>query len=261
MSLSFLLRLCGALLLLALAAGIGLFYGPAMWRYIADARFSTTVDADIDSRAIVYRLERDRPVTFVFSQPVDQVRLLAQTAVPPTSRADPAGFVYALEVRLFANTGEEVLRQQFSLHSDAPDTVYATGENWRFFRNRPEMVAGMDDVVIAAPSPVVRSEWRLVSADPKILAVDIRVYERQPLLAANAITSFHRRSTEEQGKLAEANAFPPDMLTSDEIANITSNMWRPLGPVGIAGRDYRPMVLYEGTRRPRRGEQSGEGGG
>jgi hypothetical protein len=119
------------------------------------------------------------------------------------------------------------------------------------------MVAGMDDVVIAAPSPVVRAEWRLVAADSKIIGVDIRVYERQPLLASNAVTSFHRRSAEEQAKLAEANAFSPDMLTNDEITNITSNMWRPLGPVGIAGRDYRPMVLYEGTRRPRRSEGGG----
>lgn len=254
MSLSTLMRLGLVLLLLAAAAGVGLVYGPAIARYVADAQNSTTVDADIDGRAIVYRLEQGQPVTFVFSQPVDQVRLLAQTAVDRKDRADPAGFVYALEVRLFSGDGEEVSRQRFDLHSDAPDTVYATGENWRFFRNRPEMVAGMDDVVVAAPSPVVRAEWRLVEADPKILAVDIRVYERQPLLASQAITSFHRRSAEEQAKLAEANAFPPDMLTNEEIANITANMWRPLGPVGIAGRDYRPMVLYEGTRRPRRGE-------
>ncbi|UIP07324.1 hypothetical protein LY632_02680 [Erythrobacter sp. SDW2] len=257
MSLSTLSRAALVCLLLVISALVGLIYGPAIARYVADAQNSTTVDAEIDSRAIVYRLEQDKPVTFVFSQPVDQVRLLAQTAVGRQSRADPAGFVYTLEVRLFSGTGEEVLRQQFSLHSDAPDTVYATGENWRFFRNRPEMVAGMDDVVVAAPSPAVRAEWRLVDADPKILAVDIRVYERQPLLASNAITSFHRRSAEEQAKLAEANAFPPDMLTGEEIANITANMWRPLGPIGIAGRDYRPMVLYEGTRRPRRGEDGG----
>lgn len=257
MSLNALFRSALVLVLLGIAALVGLLYGPAIARYVADAQNSTTVDADIDSRAIVYRLEHGKPITFVFSQPVDQVRLLAQTSVDRASRADPTGFVYVLEVRLFAGTGEEVSRQQFSLHSDAPDTVYATGENWRFFRNRPEMVAGMDDVVVAAPSPVVRAEWRLVEADPKILAVDIRVYERQPLLASNAITSFHRRSSEEQAKLAEANAFPPDMLTNEEIANITSNMWRPLGPVGIAGRDYRPMVLYEGTRRPRRGEDGG----
>ena len=257
MSLSRLGQLCGAMLLLMAAAAAGLLYGPAVWRYVADARFSTTVDADIDSRSLVYRLEPDKPVTFVFSQPVNDVRLLAQTAVARSSRADPAGFAYVLEVRLFASTGEEVLRRQFSLHSDAPDTVYATGENWRFFRDRPEMVAGMDDVVIASPSPVVRSEWRLVRADPKILAVHIRVYERQPLLTSNAITSFHRRSAEEQARLAEANAFPPEMLTDEEIANITANMWRPLGPVGIAGRDYRPMVLYEGTRRPRRNEDGG----
>lgn len=257
MSLSFLARSAVVLALLVAAALVGVIYGPAMARYIVAAQSSTTVDADIDGRAIVYRLEQGKALTFVFSQPVEEVRLLAQTAVRAQDRADPAGFVYTLELRLFASSGEEVLREQFSLHSDAPDTVYATGENWRFFRNRPEMVAGMDDVVVLAPSPVVRAEWRLIAADPKILAVDIRTYERQPLLASQAITAFHRRSAEEQAKLAEANAFPPDMLTNDEIANITANMWRPLGPVGVAGRDYRPMVLYEGTRRPRRGE-SGE---
>lgn len=251
MSLSLLARLIGTAVLLAGAVALGLFYGPTIWRHVADAGFSTAVDADIDSRAIVYRLAPAQPVTFVFTQPVDRVRLLSQTAVARASRADPAGFLYTLEVRLFSSTGAEVLRQELVLHSDAPDTVYATGENWRFFRDRPEMVAGMDDVVIAAPRPVVRSEWRLVSAEPEILAVDIRVYERQPLLAANATTSFLRRSREEQLELAEANAFPPEMLTEGEIASITANMWRPLGPIGIAGEDYRPMVLYEGSRRTR----------
>ncbi|WP_435419139.1 hypothetical protein WAB17_06175 [Parerythrobacter aurantius] len=254
MSLATLVRTGLAAVLLLAAAAVGLVSGPAIRGYLAEAQFSTTVDADIDSRSLVYRLDKTRPLTFFFTQPVERVRMLSLAAVAPRWRNAPDGFAYAIELRLFDGAGQEALRQKFDLHSDAPDLVYATGENWRFFRNRPELVAGLDDVVIAPPRPVVRSEWRLVGADPRINSVDIRVYERQPLLASQAATSFRRRSDEERVRMAAANAFPSDMLTAGEIANLSTNMWRPLGPAGVAGRDYRALVLYEGTRRPPAGE-------
>ncbi|WP_284123878.1 hypothetical protein [Parerythrobacter aestuarii] len=253
MSLRFLARLTAFGVLLAVAAALGWRYGGPVGRYIAEAQSSTTVDADIDNRALVYRLDRERPLVFVFSQPVERVRLLSQSAVLAEERARPEGFVYAVEARLFDSSGAEVANHLLYLHSDAPDRVFASGESWRFFRNRPEVVAGMDDVVIRAPSPVVRSEWRLVEADPAIEAVDIRVYERRPLLASQALSNFRRRSDNEKLAMTLGNAFPPDMLTEDEMSNIAINLWRPLGPSGIAGRDYQALVLYEGTRRRVRG--------
>ena len=249
MSLSFLIRLMMFLVLVAIFSTVGWHYGPAIGRYLSEAQFSTTVDADIDKRSLVYRLQTDRPLVFVFSQPVDLVRLLTQSAVAPDLGDRKEGFVYAIEARLFDATGAEIAKHTLHLHSDAPDIVYASGETWRFFRNRTELVAGMDDVVIEAPRPATRSEWRLIEADDGVEAVDIRVYERRPLLASQALAAFRRRSKDEQLDLAQGNAFPPALMTQEEMASSTANMWRPLGPTGIAGRDYQALVLYEGTRR------------
>jgi len=249
MSLTMLTRLAVLFGLFAIAGAIGWFYGPAIGRYIVEAQFSTTVDADIDKRSIVYRLDEDKPLVFVFSQPVELIRVLPQSAVSEELRNKEEGFVYSIQVRLFDGAGEEVARHDLSLHSDAPDRVFATGENWRFFRNRPEIVAGMDDVIVQAPAPVVRSEWRLLDADPGVESVDIRVSERRPLQPSQALSAFRRRSEDEQLDLSRGNVFPPDMMTDEEMANTAANMWRPVGPAGVAGRDYQAIVLYEGTRR------------
>ena len=256
MSLTNFTRLTALIGLFAIAAAIGWFYGPAIGRYIVEAQFSTTVDADIDKRSIVYRLDEGKPLVFVFSQPVDVIRVLPQAAVAETMRDKTEGFVYSIEVRLFGSAGAEVARHNLSLHADAPDQVFASGENWRFFRNRPEIVAGMDDVIVQAPSPVVRSEWRLLDADPGVEAVDIRVSERRPLQRSQALAAFRRRSDAEKLELSRGNVFPPDMMTDGEMANTAANMWRPVGPSGVAGRDYSAIVLYEGTRREdMRGQQ------
>lgn len=251
MSLSFLTRQIVFLAALTLVAVGGWQFGPTLASYLAEAQSSTTLDADIDDRSIVYRMRSDRPLEFASSQPIDVVRGLVQASVARDQRARVEGFVYSIEVTLFGIDGALLDQHVVALHSDAPDFVFATGETWRFFRDRPELAAGMDEIVVEASAPIGRSQWRLVDADPAVRAVDIRVYERRPLLASQALTNFHRRSAEEQEMLALGNAFPPDMMTGEEMAYAAINMWRPLGPAGIAGRDYEALVLYEGTRRGR----------
>lgn len=249
MSLRSLVRLTLVLLAFVFVALGGWRFGPALARFLADAQVSTTLDADIDGRALVYRLQRDTPLEFINTQPADLVRILVQAAVKPEERDRVDGFVYTIEGKLYGVDGEHLATHVVSLHADSPDLVFSSGESWRFFRNRPEVAAGMDDVVFEGSAPIGRSEWRLLDADPAILAVDIRVSERRPLTPSEALSNFRRRSREEQADLALGNAFPPDMMTAREKANAAANMWRPLGPIGIAGRDYEALVLYEGTRR------------
>ena len=78
MSLSFLTRLIVFLVTLATVAIGGWQVGPTLASYLKEAQSSTTLDADIDDRAIVYRLRSDRPLEFASSQPIDVVRGLVQ---------------------------------------------------------------------------------------------------------------------------------------------------------------------------------------
>lgn len=246
MSLTFLTRLLLFLALVTPAAILGGQYGPSIGSYLSQARISTAQDTRFASRAIVYRLERERPIAFAFSQSADLFKLIVHPTVSEADRAYAPGYVYGFRIHLFDGDGAEVGQRDIYFHADSPDTVFASGLRWRFFRNRPELVAGQDSIEIATEERIARVELRALDSDPAVTGIDIRLYERRPFLGQQALASFRRLSEEEQAALAGANAFPPDMLTAEEMNNIGLNQWRPVGPVGIAGRDYISLVVYEG---------------
>jgi hypothetical protein len=93
--------------------------------------------------------------------------------------------------------------------------------------------------------PFSRVEVTLQDSDQMVVGVDTRVYERRPVSAGDGRAVFLRRSKEERAALTAFSPFPPEMLSASEIANLASNLWRPLGPIGIEGRDYDALVIYE----------------
>ena len=195
----------------------------------------------------MYRLDSNRPTSFSFSQPVDLFKLIVHPTVAEIDRARAAGFIYGFEVRLFDSEGAEIERREIFFHAHPPDTVFSSGLRWRFFRNRPELVAGQDSIEIASDVRVADIEMSALESDDAVIGIDVRLYERRPFLGQQAIASFRRQSEMAQDALAGANAFPPDMLTAEEMNNLGLNQWRPVGPVGIAGRDYLSLVVYEAT--------------
>ena len=178
------------------------------------------------------------------------MKLIVQPAVRPELRDHAPGFVYGLKLRMFDAGGDVIEERQLHFHAGAPQSVYASGEKWRFFRGRQEMVAGQDEAVLALDVPASRIEVSLIDADPGVIGADVRVYEQQDALGDSDLTSFRRRSDSEQAALADANAFPDNMLTDAEMTFLARNQWRPVGPVGINGRDYEAIVLYEASIAP-----------
>lgn len=255
MSLTFVTRLLLFLLLATPAAIAGGHYGPQLADYLSQARVSTAQEARFESRAIVYRLERDRATTFAFSQPVQLFKLIVHPTVGEVDRARTEGFVYGFSVRLIGGDGAQLAQHDIHFHAKSPDEVFASGTRWRFFRNRSELIAAQDSIEIASDRRIARIELAALPSDRGVNGIDVRVYERRPILGQQAIANFRRLSKEEQQALAGANAFPSDMLTSDEMNNIALNQWRPVGPVGIAGSDYVLHVVYEGLRPAAEREQ------
>jgi len=248
MSLTFLFRLLAFLFLITPAAMLGTRYGPELGDYLAGARGSTVGDTRISSRSIVYRLDPDRPVNFTFSQPVDLMKVIVQPAVVEELHDQEGGVTYGFRADLLDGEGQVIKQHDIYLHAHSPDVIYATGTRWRFFRNRPELIAGQDDVLVASDPRATSARLTALPSDDGVIAIDVRVYEQRPFLGQQAIDAFRRRNEQEQADLADANAFPPDMLMAAEMNHIARNQWRPVGPGGIAGRDYLALVLYEGSK-------------
>ena len=250
MSLTVIARTALFAVLAALSAWIGSAYALPMARYLADAQNSTARDSRISSRALAYRVPDGRPLTFAFSQPVDMAKILVHPAVTEEYRSVAEGFVYGLRFRWIDASGETLAEYEQYLQADAPDQVFASGENWRFFRTRPELIGEQDQIITQSPAPASRLQVEVIDQDPGILAIDLRLYERRPFMGANSTATFQRMAEQDRARLAEANAFPADMLTAGERYYLGLNFWRPVGAVGIAGRDYEGLVLYEAKVTP-----------
>jgi hypothetical protein len=249
-SLTFFFRTLIFLAVAAIAAQASWLYAPSFVQYLIEARNSTVQLAKFDSRSLVYRMEMDRPISFTYSHPVDLTKIIVQPSVREDLRGLEEGFVYGLHIRLFDSEGALIDERDKYLFSRSPNEVFASGDVWRFFRDRPEVVAGQDELLIESDPRAAMIEFSVIEPQEGIVGVELRVYEHRPFMESQSRSTFNRRSDSEQRALAGANAFPPDLLTDEEVANLTRNMWRPVGPNGIDGRDYTALVLYEGTRLP-----------
>ena len=110
-----------------------------------------------------------------------------------------------------------------------------------------------------------RLRIRLLSADPDIADVLLRLATPEPLSQRAAETAWRRLSDEQRTRLAAGNLYPADLLDEQERANLMASRWRPVGPSGaVEGRDIhvldtqergapiepqRPLVLRTGADR------------
>jgi hypothetical protein len=244
-SLSLAGRALAAVLVLAGFAAAGSRLGWSVERLGRGASGQDQAGATISRRLIVYRLDPVRQTTFRFTQPVLQARIITHPILAPGSAGPGESQAYAIRVQLLDGLGQVVAQREVHAQTALRRPDGSRRGPLRFYRGSNELVALSDEVRIAATRPF--AALRLTSAErhSDLVAVDVRVSERRPLLASAAASAFIRYSSDDKVRLAAPNAFPPELLTAAERANIAVNQWRPVGPIGIDGRDYAMRVLYE----------------
>ena len=247
MSLTFVGRSTVFAILAALAAYGGWVWAAPLARYLVSAQDSTQMDLRIAGRALAYRLEQNRPMTFVLSQPAERIKVLAHAAVI-SSAADVVDATYTLRLALFDVNGAQIAKYRRSFMSGRGSGLLSDGRARRFYRSGEADIWGQDQLVIRSDVPFSRVDITLEDSDPIVKGVDARVYERRPLSAGDGRAVFLRRSEEERAAMTAFSPFPPEMLSASEIVQLASNLWRPVGPVGIEGRDYNALVIYEADR-------------
>jgi hypothetical protein len=245
MSLSLIVKLVifAGLALLAAAGGRG--YGFQLASYLTDVHEITARDAHISRRSIAYRIPQDGKLTFVFSQPVTKAKVLVHPSTSKEVRGLEDGFIYGVRARWIGAAGEELSVYEAYLQADSPDVVFASGEVWRFFRTRPELVAEQDQLLIESDVPAAQLELEVFALDTGIVGVDVRVFEQRKYLGNQSLAAYRRLSDETRGRLTQPNVFPADMLSDEERLALGRYHWRSVGPLGGVGRDYTMLILYE----------------
>lgn len=215
-----------------------------------DFERAATKQPQIARRNIVYRLESDQPIFFRFSQPVTLARIVTTPTVGP-GQADPGEtWTYAFKIELLDESERVIETRQLFARAGMFERDGKQIGPYRFFRSRDDIPAVGDEVRIASKRSFAAVRLLATVADRDVLAVTVRVWERQPLLAIAADTAFARYSPDDRRRLTLPNAFPAEMLTAEERRNIAINQWKPVGPVGVVGRDYRMDILYEEVEAP-----------
>lgn len=207
---------------------------------------STRVEASpIARRLIVYQLDKVRPTVFRFTQPLTLARIVAQPVLHSGTALPGRSWTYTIKADLLGDDGTVLAVRQITSRALLIDSTGRRIGRRQFFRGSSDEIALGDEVRIGFAQPFAAMRLTVVETDPSIKAINVRLSERRPLIASAAESAFRRLSPDDQLRLAEPNAFPPALLTPAESTAIAINQWRPVGPLGIEGRDHVMAVLYE----------------
>jgi hypothetical protein len=245
LSLSELWDLLRLLILSGILAVFALSAGQRMVPLLLTSAPQKDGEARISRRVISYRLDPGRATVFRFSQPIHQVRLITLPIIAPGQAMPGQGWTYGIRAELLDASGRGIVTRQLYTFSFLFAKDGSHRGPWQFYRGRNELVGLSNEVRLSSATPFSGMRLLTGTTDRGVIGVDARVYERRPIIASAAQSAFVRLSPGERKRLSRSNAFPADMLTSQERINISVNQWRPVGPAGIDGRDYNMGVLYE----------------
>lgn len=233
------------LVLAGLAALLGWYLAP---RFLALAGQEGVSGQDRQSaarRLITYRLDSLRPTVFRFSQPLNELRIIAQPVLARRAIEPGRHWIYSIKAGLLDASGAIIETVTIYGRSTILEADGRRRGPARYYRGSADMIGPVDEFHIAAGRPVAAIRMLAGPADPGVVAIDLRVSEQRPLIDSAAESAFARYSPTDRARLSAASAFPPELLTRAERMAIARNQWRPVGPVGIEGRDYVSQIMYE----------------
>jgi len=256
------LRLIHKIIISAFAVGVVAF---AASRSLDDEEAAAQLSADF--RALTSFADATRgsvlkvggaPVEYVLPASAGEVRILtnANLLSLDTARVQRRDDVmrrwqYAIEVQELDSSGN-VLQQRVQhyrrdlIEVEMPEGRRGTGAFY-LEANAPAPLSSANlRLPFSASAKPSRLRVRLISADPDIADLLVRVAVPVPSSQHKAETMWRRLSDEQRTQLAVGNVFPPALLTEQERASVIESRWHPLGPVGEStGRDIYVLKGYD----------------
>lgn len=247
------MRLLGRLLLLALLLPLAAWGMLAAWngaRGWIGGDLATLTRLGTAQTTIAYALDHERWTRFPLSGPQPAIRIVSHADVPAAWRADAeAEFRYAYALQVLDARGN--LLRESVLHQRAAIAALrdpATGEAFTTaaYADAEEIPTGSSALVLSLEDlpRAATLRVRLVTAAPEVQRVLVRVQQRNPVNERRLSVQWERMTDAQRTSLAEGNAYPAVLLTEAERSNLLRRQWRPIGPSGVAGRDYRARSLF-----------------
>lgn len=166
-------------------------------------------------------------------------------------QADPRQrWHYAIDIEEIAAGGASTKRtHHFSRDLEEVELPNAARGTGAFYlqRDAPSpMAAAVLRLDFAGSTRPARIRMRLVSSDPEVADVLVRVAIPEPVSQRTAENAWRRLSDEQRVRLGGGNLFPPNLLLEQERVNVMLSRWHPLGPIGqCVERDIYLLDLPE----------------
>jgi len=248
-------RLLGGLLLLALLTGAYWLWQPHLesaWQVLSGKnRVQTAADRLAGSASsTVYLLNADRWVEFPLPGQSGGLKVISNAGIEPAQALQPeAEWSYALHYQLLDSAGR-ILRESLYHHRTRMSWYRPSGSTQpmtaAFYPDGQSLPADGRLLMIdpAELAGATRLRLGLAHPAPGITEVVVRVYAREHLFEPTTAFRWRRIPRRQREVLGRASVHGSELLSQSEQMNLLRQRWNPLGPSGIAGRDYRSRRLY-----------------
>ncbi len=243
------LRRLTLLLLLLISGGWLLGEGMTIYDNYQQAKYrSAWIDEGIGSTS--YVLRGSQWLEFEIPEQHQVIRLLSNASLKPGQWAlEDEHYHYQIEYQIIDGDGEVLLESLYHLrsHVSQPKEDQQLGRVPRQFYAEGDLLPADGRVMMLNLHNLEqpkRLRLRLHSHDPRLADVVVRCYLQEGVSEHKLAYQWVRMSERKREYLARGSIYSPELLTEAEKRNLLRNLWYPVGPNGVRGKDYYDRALY-----------------
>jgi len=243
-----------SILFLLLVSGVAWQYWPEIQGYLSGPSNEAVDDPRIPlSRiSLCYQLSDDQWTEFPLLKVTRRIKAVTNADVSFAAASMVDGiYKYAVEYQVVSANGTVLTQGDYHFMSKItpyrlPDGVESTSS---FFYD--SNVVPTDGRVLyvnltgtegAGLPSIIR--FRLKATEPPTSGVIVRVYQQEAYDETVTADLWNRLPSRVQEKLASGNVYHHEFLSDHEKINLLKTEFRPLGPLGVADKDYILRKMY-----------------
>lgn len=201
-----------------------------------------------------YVLADNRWISFPLTASIERIKVVTNASITEESSTLSAGeYHYTLEYEIRGGQNNDILQHGNYYHLTQL-TRYKDPESEQTHTTSlyldPEVIPVDGRVMTINPADwssgqqAKQIRLRLIEKDREVTDVLLRIYTIEQNAQPEELYNWQRLSIPRRQKQARGNVYPYDFLSDEEKINLMNRCWRPVGPLGVPGRDYQVRNLY-----------------
>lgn len=210
---------------------------------------STRMLSDQASSHLVYSIKPKQWLTFNLVEGTQQLKIISNAHIrkPKVLTLDD-NWMYTLRYQLLNSDGDVITDKLY--HQRSRLTSYRDEYGDMFFGSfySGHSLTPLDGRLIKfsmntiAQATTIRISF--IQQNHEVEETSIRLYIPAKVSEHRLATMWLRMSDKHKETIAKHSVYPATLLSETEKINLLKHQWKPVGPVGVEGRDYTARTLY-----------------